>query len=219
MPNKTRICIIRHGETPWNTEKRIQGHTDIGLNDEGVKQAAAAAQWIKRQHTNLKALYSSDLSRAWLTATAIGDGLNLLPIPEPSFRERKYGCFEGLTYLEAEKNHPQAYAQFHARIPFFQIPDGGESLVALHERVSGALKNIARKHLGQSIGIVCHGGVLDIINRFVRGKPLAEKRDFDIPNAAINWIVFEENPMPTWTIEVWGDTRHLTNPVLDELPG
>ena len=93
--------------------------------------------------------------------------------------------------------------------------DSGESLKALFARVTGKLAEIAAAHPGQNVVVVSHGGVLDIVNRFVRGSPLETPRDFLIPNAAINWIATVDG---TWRLESWGETVHLQDGALDELP-
>ena len=96
----TRICLVRHGETEWNTERRIQGHIDIGLNETGLRQAALAGRWLR--DAGIAALYGSDLTRAWVTAQTIAAALGLSPVVVPEMRERCYGIFEGLTYEEAK---------------------------------------------------------------------------------------------------------------------
>lgn len=208
---QTRFCFIRHGETAWNTERRLQGQLDIGLNANGEGQAQAAGRWLARQG-GIDAIYASDLARAWRTAEYIGAALGLAPRPLPELRERRYGLFEGLTYAEARARHPQHYARHEAREPDFVIP-GGESLRQFHERVTACLAWLLERHRGQTLAVVLHGGVLDIINRFVRGHPLDTPRDFLIPNAGLNWVVHEQG----WRIESWGETAHLEAQALDEL--
>lgn len=209
----TRICLVRHGETTWNAEKRIQGQIDIGLNAAGLAQAEAAADWLSDQ--TVTALYSSDLLRARQTAERIAVRLNLPPVFKPEFRERRYGFFEGLTYDEARARYPAEYLLFETRDPQFVIPIGGESLQQLHERVHAGLHGIAAEHPNQTIVVVTHGGVLDIVNRMVRGNPLSQPRDFLIPNAGLNWITIRDL---AWTMEAWGKTEHLAAFGLDELP-
>ncbi|NJD24934.1 MAG: histidine phosphatase family protein [Betaproteobacteria bacterium] len=208
----TRICLVRHGETPWNAERRIQGQIDIGLNAAGQRQAAAAGRWLRG--AGIAALYSSDLQRARHTAEAIGAALGLAPVLYPQLRERCYGVFEGLTYAEAQVRFPGGYAAFEGRNADYDF-ENGESLRALFDRVTGKLVELAAAHAGQAIAIVVHGGVLDIVNRFVRGNPLEMPRDFLIPNAGLNWIVAVDG---AWYIESWGDTAHLEPGALDELP-
>lgn len=208
----TRICLVRHGETEWNAERRIQGQIDIGLNETGQRQAVAAGRWLKQ--AGIIALYSSDLKRAWTTALAIGVELGLQPTAVPEMRERRYGVFEGLTYDEAKSKHPAGYAAFEGRNADYDF-ENGESLHVMFERVTGKLKELASQHPGGVIAVVLHGGVLDVINRFVRGNPLEMPRDFLIPNAGINWIALADG---TWHLETWGETDHLEPGALDELP-
>ncbi len=208
----TRLCLVRHGETEWNAERRIQGQIDIGLNETGLQQAEAAGRWLCG--AGVVALYSSDLKRAWATALAIGNAVGLQPVAAPELRERRYGVFEGLTYAEAEHKYPDGYAAFEGRNADYAF-EHGESLKTMFDRVTGKLKEIATAHSGQNIVVVLHGGVLDVINRFVRGNPLEMPRDFLIPNAGINWINEVEG---VWHIESWAETGHLVPGALDELP-
>ncbi|WP_300453616.1 histidine phosphatase family protein [Accumulibacter sp.] len=209
----THICLVRHGETNWNAEQRIQGQIDIGLNAAGLAQADAAAKWLSGEP--VAALYSSDLLRARQTAQSIANRLGLVPILRPEFRERRYGLFEGLTYSESRAAYTAEYLSFERRDPEFVIPCGGESLQQLHERVSTGLWLLAADHRGETIIVVTHGGVLDIVNRLVRGNPLSAPRDFLIPNAAINWVSVRGD---SWRLEAWGQTAHLAKFGLDELP-
>ena len=212
IPTKTRICLIRHGETEWNAERRIQGQIDIGLNDIGRHQAEAAGRWLKT--AGIMALYSSDLQRARSTAEAIGQALGLVPQLIPEMRERHYGIFQGLTYAEAQTRYPEGYGAFEGRNADYCF-ETGESLQVMFDRVTGMLKTLAARHAGQTIAVVLHGGVLDVINRFVRGNPLEMPRDFLIPNAGLNWVVAVDG---IWHIETWGETAHLAPGALDELP-
>ena len=209
----TRICLVRHGETSWNAEKRIQGNIDVGLDETGMAQADAAAQWLAP--LAMDALYSSDLLRARQTAERLAAALKRVPVLRPEFRERRYGLFEGLTYEQSRTRYPDVYAQFEERVPDFVIPYGGESLQQLHLRVSSGLRRLVDEHRGQTIAVVTHGGVLDIVNRLVRGTSLRQPRDFLIPNAGINWVSASGDD---WRMEAWGVTDHLTIVGLDELP-
>jgi len=208
----TRLCLVRHGETTWNAERRLQGQLDIELNQLGRHQAQAAAQRLLEEPVD--ALYASDLARAWHTAERIEQALGLPRQAAPEFRERRYGAFEGLTYDEAKARYPEAYHRFETRDPAFPLPGGGESLEDVHGRVTGRLAAIAAAHPGATVVIVTHGGVLDIVNRFVRAVPLMAPRDFAIPNAGLNWLSVQGG---RWEIEAWGETEHLQQAALDEL--
>lgn len=211
----TTFCFVRHGETAWNAERRLQGQLDISLNAAGENQARAAGRWLAAHH-RIDALYSSNLQRAWRTAQHIGQALGCTPVAEPELRERKYGLFEGLTYDEAKHQHPEIYARMERRDPVFPLPQGGESLRQFHQRITDTLARLLAAHAGQTLVVVLHGGVLDIINRFVRGNPLDTPRDFLIPNAGLNWVTHDTEG---WRLRAWGDTSHLQAGALDELPG
>ena len=213
--NSCRICLVRHGETAWNTERRLQGHIDIPLNDTGLSQAEATALSLARAGFRFSALYSSDLQRARQTAAAIARTHALAPMHDPRLRERHYGHFQGLTYDEAEHRHPEHFQRFKAREPHFAVPDSGESLVGLAARVHAALEEIAGRHTGEAVVVVTHGGVLDIVHRLASGQGLEPARDFAIPNAALYWI---ELWAGSWKLIAWADESHLQG-ALDELPG
>lgn len=208
----TRICLVRHGETEWNAERRLQGQIDIELNATGRRQAVAAGRWLRG--AGVTAIYASDLKRAWATAQAIGEALALVPVAAPEMRERCYGIFQGLTYAEAREKYPEAYAAFEARQADCNF-ETGETLNEMYRRVTACLVRIAAAHPGEQVVVVLHGGVLDIINRFVRGSRLETPRDFLIPNAGLNWIALQDG---AWHIESWAETAHLEPGALDELP-
>ena len=205
----TRFCIVRHGETDWNAERRLQGHIDIGLNANGLRQAEAAA-WGLQPH-NFDACYCSDLLRTQETAAAIAVVTGLRPRLEPGLRERHFGLFQGRTADEVERDFPQDFAAYKAR-DIDHCFDDGESLRAFDLRIAETLNRLAVQHAGQTVLLVAHGGVLDVIYRRAHGRDLASPRDFPIPNAALNWISVSADG---WRVEVWGDQRHLAGS-LDE---
>jgi probable phosphoglycerate mutase len=207
---RTRVCLVRHGETSWNVEGRLQGHEDIPLNANGVAQARALAEALAT--TRFDAIYSSDLSRALDTASAVAKRLALTVIPLPAVRERNFGVFQGLTRQEAEHRFPEMQARVTRREPDF-IPPEGESLRQCYERIAAILDTLADKHAGHTILLVAHGGVLDAARRFVTGMPLDLPRDFELGNAALNWL---SRTHGSWTLEGWNDQRHLSSS-LDEL--
>lgn len=210
-PLATRICFVRHGETDWNVEKRIQGQIDIPLNEKGRAQAVAMA--FSAAHVSFKAIYSSDLVRAADTARALaereGREVELLP----QLRERNFGIFQGLTAAEGEQRYPEAYQRYAARDPHYAF-ETGESLLDLAARVAEAVDWMVRHHPGQTLAAVTHGGVLDILFRKVTGRPLSAPRDFKIPNCGLNWFSFDARG---WRLESWADRHHLQN-VLTETP-
>lgn len=202
-PVATRLCLIRHGETDWNADRRIQGHTDIPLNATGRAQALAMA--YNAAHHRFAAIYSSDLERAQETARALAaredEPVRLLP----ALRERHYGCFQGLTAAEAAERHPAAHAHYLARDLHYDFGTG-ESLAAFAGRVAAGIDWLARHHPGQTVAAVCHSGVLDIVYRRATGRPLTTPRDFEIPNCALSWFRIDAQG---WHVEAWADRHHL----------
>jgi probable phosphoglycerate mutase len=209
----TRLCLVRHGETAWNAERRIQGQLDVPLSAVGHAQARATANWLVRE--DFSAIYSSDLSRALHTAEAAAH-LHKLPIHRRvELRERHYGVLQTLTYAEFGQRHPNAYARFLAREEAFALPGGGESLRQFADRVNACLDEIVAAHPGGQALVFTHGGVLDILHRRTSGQPLSAPRDFDIPNAALNWLEVDQGK---WSLLSWAERSHLAE-ALDELPG
>jgi probable phosphoglycerate mutase len=202
-PALTRICFIRHGETDWNLAQRIQGHTDIPLNDTGRAQAQAMAFTAAHQHFH--AIYSSDLQRARETAAVLAqcEGQPVKPLPQ--LRERHFGIFQGLTVAQVAERHPAAYAQYAARDPDYDC-ETGESLRGFVTRVAAGIDWLVRHHQGQTIAAVCHSGVLDLVFRRATGRPLSAPRDFKIPNGSLNWFHFDGQG---WHLDAWDDRHHL----------
>ncbi len=207
----TRICLIRHGETDWNVEKRIQGHLDIPLNETGRAQALAMA--FSASHHHFHAIYSSDLGRAVETAQVLAQRAGLEAKPMPHFRERHYGIFQGITAREGQQRFPEAHARYQNRDPNYDF-ETGETMHALIKRISEGLAWLVAHHNGQTIAVVSHGGVLDILYRKATGLSLETPRDFVIPNCALNWFHIDGQG---WHLEKWGD-RHYLHEVLLETP-
>lgn len=203
----THVVLIRHGETAWNVEHRLQGHTDIPLNNCGQWQAQQAARALSG--IPLMAIYSSDLLRAKATAELIAAEHRLAVNLMPALRERHYGVFEGLCTDAIAAQYPVAYAAWQTRSPDYVIP-GGESLGAMYGRVSAIFSQLVANHAGHTIGLVAHGGVLDCLYRFVKQLPLSAPRDFPLQNASLNWVRYRETQgVGYFQVERWGDIRHL----------
>lgn len=150
----TKVFLVRHGATDWNTEKRAQGHADIDLNDAGRKQVAAVATELA--HSEIAAVFSSDLKRAYDTAAAIAGAHGLEVTVDPDFREIDQGEWEGLTTDEIKAKWPDLWGpnrHYNAR-------PGGESPQQVKERSMRALATAVAAHPDETIVIVSHGGTI-----------------------------------------------------------
>ena len=203
----TRIIAIRHGETAWNVDTRLQGHTDIGLNERGQWQARRVALALTEEP--IDAIYSSDLSRAHATAQAIAQRnpqlAHMLVPTHTGLRERGFGTFEGQTYAQIASNFPEESERWRTRDPNF-APPGGESLLQLRERIASTVTELASRHVGQQIVIVAHGGVMDALYRLATQLDVKAPRTWALGNAAINRLLWTPDGL---TLVGWADDYHL----------
>lgn len=208
----TRILAIRHGETAWNLDTRIQGQLNIGLNDNGLWQAQQVGKALAQEP--IAAIYSSDLDRAFTTATSIAQsnhalisalGQKAIVQAHTGLRERHFGHFEGMTWAEIEEQWPTDAKLWRSRDPHWS-PQGGESLVALHQRIAQCVHAIASQHLGEQIVLVTHGGVLDVLYRLATGQDTQSPRTWHLGNAAINRLLWTPQGL---SLVGWGDVAHL----------
>ncbi len=211
----TTVLLIRHGETAWNAERRLQGHLDIALNPEGERQAALLGAALALEP--IDHIVSSDLQRARQTAEAIAATRGARVGTDPALRERCYGGFEGLLYSEIAARFPRDFAAWQARDVDAVLPPGknrGESFRAFFERTTGAIAAHAAAHPGKTIAVVAHGGVLECAYRAALGLSLETPRDFKVLNASVNRFVVEEGGL---RLVSWGEVSHLQPAVLDDV--
>jgi len=206
----TRIIAVRHGETAWNVDTRIQGHLDIALNDTGHWQARQVARALADEP--LAAVYTSDLQRAHATAQAIAQASGAPLVAEPGLRERSFGELEGRTFAEIEAELPEQARRWRQRDPHF-APTGGETLVQLRERIAATTHRLAAQHTEQLIVLVAHGGVLDMLYRLATGLDLQAPRTWQVTNASINRLLWTPQGL---TLVGWADTQHLDTGSRDE---
>ena len=199
----TRFIVVRHGETYWNAETRIQGQLDSDLNEEGIAQAEAVGARVAKESFDV--LVSSDLGRARATAQRISDRTGKPIELDAALRERCFGCVQGMLYSEADKAHPGAFAKFRDADPDYVIPEG-ESRRAFHHRIRDAFEALAAKHAGRTVVVVTHGGALATLYRHIHDIPLDVAHPIAITNAAVNVLVHDAG---CWTIESWSDRGHL----------
>ena len=206
----TRILAVRHGETAWNRDTRIQGHTDIALNAHGHWQAQQLAQALRDEP--IAACYASDLSRAHETAQAVADRHGHKVEMHVGLRERGFGVFEGLTWVELQAAYPADTEAWRKRLPDF-APPGGESLLQLQARVVATVNELAARHLGEQVLMVAHGGVLDMLYRLATRLDLQAPRSWELTNTAVNRLLWSPEGL---SLVGWADTAHLKEGSLDE---
>jgi 2,3-bisphosphoglycerate-dependent phosphoglycerate mutase len=206
----TRILAVRHGETEWNRDTRIQGHTDIPLNARGRRQAELLAQALRDEP--IAAFYASDLSRALETARAVAGTRGQTVTTHTGLRERCFGRFEGQTWADLEARWPEDALSWRKRVPDF-APTGGESLLQLRERVVATVEALAARHPGEQVMMVAHGGVLDILYRAATRLELQAPRSWDLSNTAVNRLLWSPEGL---SLVGWADTAHLQGGSLDE---
>ncbi|AVP56821.1 histidine phosphatase family protein [Pulveribacter suum] len=207
----TRIIAIRHGETAWNVDTRIQGHRDIALNDTGLRQARRVAAALAGE--SVAAIYSSDLQRAWATAQAIARATGAPLAAEAGLRERSFGDFEGRTFAQIEQESPEHALRWRKRDPNFTPAGGGESLTDLRERVRETVHRLAARHGGGQVVLVAHGGVMDVLYRLATRLDLQAPRTWQLANAAVNRLLWTPGGL---SLVGWADTRHLEDGGLDD---
>lgn len=200
----TRIIAVRHGETAWNVQTRIQGQLDIALNEKGRWQALRVGRALAEEE--LAAIYSSDLLRAHATAQAIATHHRQRKVQiHAGLRERGFGSFEGMTYADIESQWPDASKRWRQRDPDF-APPGGETPLQLHARVAATVDALAAPHVGEQIVLVAHGGVMDMLYRLATQQGVSAPRTWELGNAAINRLLWTPDGL---TLVGWSDTQHL----------
>ena len=209
----TRILAIRHGETAWNVDTRIQGHLDIPLNDTGLQQARWLAEALA-ERDQIHAVYASDLSRAHVTAQTIADAAGLAVSTHLGLRERHFGDFQGRTFAEIEAELPEHAHHWRKRTPEWSPPGAGESLIAVRERVLASVDELAARHVGEQIVLVAHGGVMDVLYRAATRLELQAPRTWLLPNTAVNRLLWTPEGL---SLVGWADTTHLDGRSRDEM--
>jgi probable phosphoglycerate mutase len=199
----TRVIAVRHGQTAWNAQSRIQGNTDIGLDATGLRQAGALGAALA--DTGLDAIYASDMARALQTAQAVADQTGLTVSAEPGLRERGFGIFEGMTHADVALRWPELAQRWRQRDPAFG-PEGGEALADFYARAVACAGRIAALHPGQTIALVAHGGVLDCLYRAATRVSLQAPRTWQLGNASINRLLYTPEG---FTLVGWNDALHL----------
>lgn len=207
----TLIYLIRHGETAWNREQRIQGHRDIPLSPAGMQQARQLS--IRMKDEQLSAVYSSDLQRAVATAQHIADAYGYEVITTPNLRERNYGALEGLTRQEID------LAYGHMKGGVYPDEAGIESMEDMKARAFRQIEAIATLHQGKRVALVSHGGLINaILHDLTGGK--AGTGITRLGNTSITLIRCRTLSPPAfntrWEVDYMNDCSHVDNIVTFE---
>lgn len=210
----TELILLRHGETDWNRELRFQGHVDVGLNAIGMEQAQRLARRLAGERADR--LYVSDLLRARQTAQPVATQLGLAALSDEALREQSFGRVDGMTVDDIKLMHPQAWEGWLRFDEDYSMPDG-ESTRQFHGRVMDAVHRLIVAHPDETLVVVTHGGVLDMIYRTARSLGLNGPRQSDIPNAGLNRVRVRAGGID---ILAWADVAHLADmppqPVYDQ---
>jgi len=180
----TEILLIRHGETDWNVDKRLQGHIDIGLNAEGRRQVQALGAALAGE--GIDAIVSSDLQRARDTAQAVASACGLPLAIDAGLRERCYGAFEGLRHSEVEQRYPDAYRQWKARDPLARYPAGERQAETMRQQVDHHLRRARAAARAQGQGE--RTSVAEVLDELARTL----ERIFRDRGVAIDWDAAED---------------------------
>ncbi|MBI4213583.1 MAG: histidine phosphatase family protein [Chloroflexi bacterium] len=201
-----RLFLVRHGETAWNSEKRLTGHSDIPLSALGEQQALLVA--ARLADDTLDAVYASDLQRAVRTAELIIAGRKVEVIQDDSWREVNYGAWDGLTAVEIESRFP-GDLQARAADPDGWAPLGGETRAAMHQRVVAAAQLLRERHREQTVLVVTSSGPLDVLHRWLTGSDLPGRASERNANGAISYVEWDsERPR----VVFWNYLAHLQSP-------
>ena len=200
-----KLYIVRHGETAWNREGRIQGHSDVGLSERGRQQAILLAQRLKS--VSLDAAYASDLCRASDTAAVVLQGRDVPLYPTARLREYHKGAFEGLTETELRARYPAEYPGYIAK-DLDYAPEGGESTRSVSDRMTSVINEIKARHLGDNVLVVGHGGSLRAAMMALLGMSMDANWRFVFGNCTLTIVdTYHDNAV----LRLFNDSSHLTN--------
>ncbi len=176
------VLLARHGQTDDNLEPiRVQGFRDTPLNETGRREAAELGERLVG--AGIASLWSSDLSRARVTAEIVGERLGLDPKLDARLREANRGRWEGSLFIDIAREEPELYEAWMRAGPSFRFP-GGESLLDQQERVTAALVDIHAAGPLPAL-VVCHGGSIRVMLCLRDPRGLAAFHDFEVPNVAV----------------------------------
>ncbi len=213
-----RLILVRHGETAWNAEGRIQGMLDVPLNALGMQQAKLVADELARI-VDVAEMVSSDLVRTRETATPIANATGFEPRFDVRIRERHFGVWQGMTYEEWRIKDAEGMARYNAGDPDYG-PEGGETASQFLARCVSAVSDLVTASKEKALILVTHGGVVSSMVRHAQGLNPQSARSWSVPNASISvWRVEYVNDEPVFYVDRIGDVAHLglAEAALDEV--
>jgi broad specificity phosphatase PhoE len=210
---KTKLILIRHGETEDNHRRIFQGHSGRGLNARGRDQATRLAARLSRIGLRATAFYCSDLERAQETADLLSGALKLTPVAMKALREIHVGTWEGLGHEEISAGFPDEWAAWRRGVDFKR--GGGETYAELRERVSAAIDGMVAAHPGGTVVIVSHGAAIKVFVGRVLGLDTAALRRYRV--AANTGVTVVEREEGVDHLMIWNDASHLEDPLIEVL--
>lgn len=204
MESGIELIAVRHGETDFNADRRMQGHLDVPLSVTGRVQAQAAAARLADEP--IDKIYSSDLQRALETARIIHEGREIELVTDLRLREFHMGTFQGMTLSEAREKHGDAWERFFIHDADFALP-GGQSRNQKQVEIASFMEEVVRSQAGGRMLVVTHGGILIAMLRHVLGIPASHYFRVSIENTGIQRFRYKNE---TWQLVSWGEVDHLT---------
>jgi broad specificity phosphatase PhoE len=175
------IFLARHGETPYNAERRFQGQGDVPLNAHGIAQARELAAIAAKQQWS--ALWASPIHRARQTAEIVAEAIGLPPRFDMRFAEHDVGDWQDRLFADVEREEPELWAAWQRAGAQWRFP-GGESLQEQQDRVVDGLVSVTQSHELPAL-VVCHRGAIRVALCHTRNEGLDAFQHIDIPNGAL----------------------------------
>lgn len=200
----TTLLLIRHGETPWNALSKVQGVHNIDLSENGILQAQCLKE---RLQGNFTAIYTSPLNRAYETARILCEDTDLTPLKVDDLREVDFGSWEGLTFKEIERDYASHFAAWKVDDEIGPMYDGDGSISNVSKRGKACIEQLVKKHPGETIAIVSHGGFIKSTLIGLFGWKMSMYHHFALGNTCVTTIHFNDQLSPM--LMSLNDTSHL----------
>ena len=204
----TQLLLIRHGQSTWNAEGRIQGWADPPLDEVGREQARKLARRLAAEEHGVTAIYTSPLARARQTAEQIALTLKLVLQTDDRLKENNVGQLTGLSGPEIEQQFPEWIARFHHPSREWVPPPGGEDRDVFVNRAVAVMTSILDHHPEQTVAVVSHGGTLGVYLAHLLEMPVHRRLPFQFDNASLSIVQVSERRV---RVVKFNDTCHLAN--------